>query len=142
MKELSIQKLDQDEWESALGLVWNVFLEFEAPEYPQEGAEEFWKSIHDERFLSALTVYGAFLQDCLIGVIATRNSGKHIALFFVEGKYHRQGVGRKLFEAVRTDQMTVNSSPYAVPVYGRLGFRPVSCEQVVNGLRFTPMALQ
>jgi len=35
--------------------------------------------------------------------------------------------------------MTVNSSPYAVPIYHKLGFKDTGSEQVVNGLRFTPM---
>ena len=142
MMELSIKRLDRYELECALKLVWEVFLEYEAPDYTQEGVDEFFKSINDENYLSMLTAYGAFLNECLIGVIATRNSGKHIALFFVKGKYHHQGVGRQLFEIVRTNKMTVNSSPYAVPVYKRLGFLPVDTEQVVNGLRFTPMSLQ
>jgi GNAT superfamily N-acetyltransferase len=142
MMELSIKRLDRYELECALKLVWEVFLEYEAPDYTQEGVDEFFKSINDENYLSMLTAYGAFLNECLIGVIATRNSGKHIALFFVKGKYHHQGVGRQLFEIVRTNKMTVNSSPYAVPVYKRLGFLPTDTEQVVNGLRFTPMSLQ
>ena len=37
--------------------------------------------------------------------------------------------------------MTVNSSPYAVPIYHKLGFKDTGSEQVVNGLRFTPMEL-
>ena len=37
--------------------------------------------------------------------------------------------------------MTVNSSAYAVAVYRKLGFEAVDTEQVVTGLRFTPMAL-
>ena len=37
--------------------------------------------------------------------------------------------------------MTVNSSPYAVPVYHKLGFKDTGSEQMVNGLRFTPMEL-
>ncbi|WP_085022872.1 GNAT family N-acetyltransferase [Anaerovibrio sp. JC8] len=142
MMGLSIKRLDRYELKSALKLVWEVFLEYEAPDYTQEGIDEFFKSIHDENYLTTLTAYGAFLDECLIGVIATRNSGKHIALFFVEGKYHHQGVGKQLFETVRTNKMTVNSSPYAVPIYKRLGFFPVNSEQVVNGLRFTPMELQ
>lgn len=140
--ELSIKKLEKRETERALSLVWRVFLEYEAPDYTQEGVDEFYRSIHDESYISALTLYGAFTDGELAGVIATRNGGRHIALFFVEGKYHRRGIGKRLFRTVRTDKMTVNSSPYAVPVYRRLGFEAVMPEQVVNGLRFTPMELQ
>ena len=140
MLNVSIKRLD--ETQSALQLVWEVFQEFESPDYTQEGINEFYKSIHDENYISMLTMYGAFLNGELVGVIATRNNGRHIALFFVDGKYHRQGIGKQLFEAVRTDKMTVNSSPYAVVIYRKLGFKAVDDEQSVNGLRFTPMTLE
>lgn len=143
MKEISIKYIDSKD--TALSLVWNVFLEFEAPEYSENGVKEFYKSIHDEDYLKQLCMYGAFLDGKLIGVIATRNEKSHIALFFVDGKYHRQGIGRKLFEAAKSnchsDKMTVHSSPYAVPVYAKLGFRQMDKEQVVNGIRYTPMEL-
>ena len=142
MLNLSIKRLNKIETETALNLVWKVFLEYEAPDYTQEGIDEFYKSIHDENYLSMLSVYGAFSNGELVGVIATRNNGKHIALFFVEGRYHCQGIGKQLFQTVRTDKMTVNSSPYAVPVYRKLGFESVDTEQSVNGLRFIPMELQ
>ena len=90
-----------------------------------------------------LCVYGAFVHGTLAGVLATQSGGSHIALFFVKGAYHRQGIGRRLFEtalaACGAGKMTVNSSPYAVPVYHRLGFRDTDAEQVTDGLRFTPM---
>lgn len=142
MFNLSIKELRREEITLALNLVWKVFLEYEAPDYTQEGIDEFYKSIHDERYLSMLSVYGAFSGEELVGVIATRNSGKHIALFFVDGRYHRQGIGKQLFQTVRTDKMTVNSSPFALPVYKKLGFEAVAAEQTVNGLRFTPMELR
>ena len=125
----------------ALQLVWDVFLEFEAPDYSPAGVTEFYNSIHDEQYLSRLRFFGAFVGDELAGVIATRSGGTHIALFFVDQKYQRRGVGRRLFQAVRQERMTVNSSPFAVPVYRKLGFRATGPEQSVNGLRFTPMAL-
>lgn len=80
----------------ALCLTWSVFQQYEAPDYTQEGVEEFYKSIHDEKYLSELCWYGAFIQKNLVGVIATRNAGTHIALFFVQGRYHRQGIGKQL----------------------------------------------
>ena len=140
-----IRKIRQEEIEKALLLVWQVFQEYEAPDYTQEGIEEFYKSIHDEKYLFELCWYGAFVQEKLVGVIATRTAGTHIALFFVEGKYHRQGIGRRLFQTVQikccSDKITVNSSPYAIPVYHKLGFKDTDVEQTVNGLRFTPMEL-
>lgn len=64
-------------------------------------------------------------------------------MFFVDGKHHRQGIGKRLYQLARSrnhlDKMTVNSSPYAVPVYHKLGFTDTDTEQAVSGLRFTPM---
>lgn len=140
MSNLTIKSLSKADIETALNLIWKVFLEFEAPDYTQEGIDEFYRSIHDEDYLAALSLYGAFMNEELVGIIATRSGGKHIALFFVDGKYHRQGIGKQLFQSVKTDKMTVKSSPYAVPVYSKFGFKPVNTEQVVKGLRFTPMA--
>lgn len=141
--EFSIRKLYNNETENALELVWSVFQEFEAPDYTQEGADEFYKSIHDEKYLSMLSVYGAFSDDKLVGVIATRNSASHIALFFVTREYQKNGIGKTLFKTALSDNhtgvLTVNSSPFAVPVYRRLGFAEVDSEQAENGIRFTPM---
>ncbi len=146
MLNISVRELEQEEIEKALCLVWRVFQEYEAPDYTEEGVEEFYKSLRDENYLSKLCLYGAFSCEELVGVIATRNEGTHIALFFVDGKYHRQGIGKQLFQAVRAkrphNKMTVNSSPYAASIYHKLGFHDTDKEQSVNGLRFTPMELE
>ena len=143
---MTIKKLTPEEYKPALKLVWRVFLEFEAPDCTQEGIEEFRRSINDSGYLSMLTVYGGYVDGVLAGVIATRNFGGHIALFFVDREFQRRGIGREMFNAVladcRFDSMTVNSSPYAVEVYHRLGFKETDVEQNVSGLRFTPMAAE
>ena len=36
-------------------------------------------------------------------------------------------------------ELTLNSSPYAIPFYLKLGFEPTSEEQEIDGIRFTPM---
>ncbi|MCR4616271.1 MAG: GNAT family N-acetyltransferase [Clostridiales bacterium] len=138
-----IRKLEKEEREPALSLVWKVFQEYEAPDYSKEGMDEFYKSIHDERYLSLLCMYGAFVDEKLVGVITTRSEGTHIALFFVDGQYQRKGIGKKLFKTVLSecvsDRMTVYAAPYGITIYRKLGFTDTDKEQVVNGLRFTPM---
>lgn len=70
----------------------------------------------------------------------------HIADLFVDAAYHRRGIGRRLFAAMRRDHFrqifTVNSSPYAVGFYRRLGFVPTGTEQLTDGLRYTPMRFE
>ena len=75
----------------------------------------------------------------------------HISLFFVDAPFHQRGIGRELVHRAldicrrnRQDlqRIDVNSSPYAVPVYEKLGFRQAAPEQVKNGIRFIPMVLE
>ena len=140
-----IRKILAEEMNEALSLVWKVFLEFEAPDYTEEGIKEFKKALDDEKWVAERDFYGAFENDKLLGVIATKNRN-HIALFFVNGKYHKQGIGRKLYEKAKELNedgfFTVNSSPYAHEVYKHLGFVDTDKEQCVNGLRFYPMKIE
>ena len=139
---IEVRPLVQADLPQALALVERVFMAFEAPEYSTEGIQTFLSFLQDADALAALRFYGALHNGTPVGVLATRG-GSHIALFFVEPCFQRQGVGRALFFAARatckTDEMTVNSSPYAVEIYRRLGFSPLSDEQVRDGIRFTPM---
>lgn len=84
------------------------------PDDTEEGIQQFCRSLRNEAYL-----------------------------FFVDGNPHRKGIGRKGFQAALADcpaaRMTVNAFPYAVPVCHKLGFTDTDAEQVVNGLRFTPM---
>ena len=140
-----IRKVLDVEMKDALDLVWKVFLEFEALDYTEEGVQEFKKSIDDSNWVSKRDFYGAYDENNkLLGVIATKDLN-HIALFFVDGKYHRQGIGKQLYEKVKSlnnsNFFTVNSSPYAHEIYKHLGFIDTDKEQTFNGLRFFPMRI-
>lgn len=142
---MKIREIKKEEMKEALELVWNVFLEYEAPDYTEEGIKEFKKCIDDKEWVEARDFYGAFDdENRIVGVIATKDLS-HIALFFVDGNYHRQGIGRKLYDKVKllneNNFFTVNSSPYAHEVYKHLGFIDTNEEQCVNGLKFYPMKI-
>ncbi len=135
----------------ALGLVWDVFLEFEAPEYCEEGIAEFKHyiepdAIREKLGKGELQMWACIDDDRVTGVIALR-APCHISLLFVDKRYHRQGTARALFEHVLAyikentehTEMTVNSSPYAAGFYRRMGFANTDTEQTVNGIRFIPM---
>lgn len=138
----TIKRLAPEDLPQALSLAWEVFCRFEAPEYSAEGIAEFKRALDDADQVSRMNFYGAFAGNELVGVLAMRKP-QHIGLFFVAEEYHRRQIGRQLFEAMRRDYekqvFTVNSSPYAVEVYRRLGFAPTNTEQVKNGIRYTPM---
>ena len=143
---LTIRPLADSEINAALKLAWDVFLEFEAPDYPPEGVEEFRLTLKNEEYLSGLKYYGAFDGEKLVGILAIRairEAAAHICFFFVDAQYQRKGIGTKLFSRMMEDfsgrTVTLNSAPYGKPFYKKLGFAETDVEQTVNGITFTPM---
>ncbi|MGN0881536.1 GNAT family N-acetyltransferase [Cloacibacillus porcorum] len=138
-----IKKILPAERERALTLALDVFMQYEAHDYPKEGIETFRRFLSDTEKIGTLEMYGSYEGDELTGMIAMGNEGEHVTLFFVDGKHQRRGVGRKLFEAAigesSSETITVNSSAFAVGIYRRLGFTADCGEQISDGLRYTPM---
>jgi len=134
---------DPSDRTAAFALALDVFMAFVAPDYAPEGVETFRAFVSGGDGADALAVYGAYLEGELAGMIATRGGGAHISLFFVEPRFQRRGIGRALFERVAAscaeDTLTVHSSPYAKPIYERLGFTAICGEQCQDGIRYYPM---
>ena len=135
----------------ALSMVWQVFLEFEAPGYSREGIDEFRSYItvsNISRLMenNTLFLFGYFYKGNVVGLIAMAPHG-HISLLFVNKNYHKKGIAKSLYKKALSHllkktpllSITVNSSPYAVPIYKRMGFVPIKEEQTVHGIRFVPM---
>ena len=80
-----------------------------------------------------------------VGMIELKE-GRHIAMFFIEPSYQRQGIGRQLlreaFEHVRRETITVNASLSSVPAYERFGFELNGEVGESGGLIYQPMALE
>ena len=140
---MEIRQLPANEYDKALDLSLDVFIECGRKDFDEEGLETFKNFIYNKQLVNELTFYGAFDGESLIGVIATKNEGQHISLFFIKPSYHRRGIGKQLFKTAILNQpvseMTVNSSSYAIPIYRKLGFEPVCEEQVTHGMKYTPM---
>lgn len=150
--KLIYRKLNKHDLQKVSELVWRVFEEFEAPEYSDEGIENFKSFIQVEQLINNfnsgnMEFYGCLLEETLIGVISVRQFN-HISLMFVDKEFHRKGIARNLFELLRNNLaikcqgekiITVNSSPYAVEIYQHLGFEAMDKEQIKDGIRFTPM---
>ena len=140
---MEIRKIDNEQITNAIQLIWTTFLQFEAPDYSDEGVQSFRSFIENKDILKTLEFFGAYEYSELKGIIATKNNRKHICCFFVKEKYHRQGIGRSLWEYIlnnsKNEEFTVNSSPHALPVYHKLGFIDTDSEQLTDGMRYTPM---
>ena len=152
-KDIVYRAMRPEEENEVCSLVTRVFNSFVAPQYSQEGIEEFLK-FADPNAMSARTQANHFVlvaekNDDIVGMIEMRD-GEHICLLFVDEAYHRQGIARELLrKALETcarsqpgqATITVNSSPNAIEAYRHLGFQSTGHEQTRNGIRFVPMAL-
>ena len=141
----------EKDWEPAMKLAWETFLIFEAQEYSEEGIESFRDFISDQ-WLKNMFLKGeyqmmvALHDNKIIGFITVRNRS-HISLLFVDKKYHRHGIGRTLIEnlgeylitEVGMDYMTVDSAPYALEFYHKLGFWDLAPQQNKQGIIYTSM---
>ncbi|MDD6212887.1 MAG: GNAT family N-acetyltransferase [Clostridiales bacterium] len=138
-----IRSLTKEEIPEALALIWDVFYEYVSPDYSEEGTETFRNCLHDEAYLAGIVFYGAFDGKTMTGAVGIRPERRHICFFFVNGKYHRKGIGTKLFQLMIQNYsggpFTLNSSPYGLPFYENLGFAATDQEQIIDGIRFTPM---
>jgi len=137
----------------AFELVGEVFSEFVAVDYSEQGKNTF------ESYLKKMLqdtpgylevgdkkVWGYYQDDEIIGVFAIRDIS-HISIMFVDKEYHRKGIAKKMFTVFLDElkknkevkQITVNSSPYAVKVYEHLGFVKMGEQCEKDGIVFTPM---
>lgn len=146
-----IRTINENEWEEAMNLAWDTFILYEAPEYRKEGITSFRNFVRDP-ILKTLFIEGkynvlaAFNNNIIVGIIGVRNE-THISLLFVDSEYHKKGIARRLvektfertYEKYGKREMTVNSSPYAVGFYHKMGFVDTDIEQTTDGIRYTPM---
>lgn len=148
------ETIKTEELEETLALVKKVFDEFEGPCYSQEGRENFYKFASYENVKELLERNMQIIvvkdQNKIIGMVAYRDNC-HISMLFVDKNYHKQGIASKLVKMVnfncrqnnkKLQKITVNSSPYAVEFYHKLGFEDTNTEQLVDEIRFIPMKLE
>ena len=150
-KDITFREIKDGEESRACHLVMESFNEFVAPGYSEEGVTEFSKYLNPQfmqwRLANNHFVLVALDKDVLIGIIEVRNDN-HISLLFVKKAYHKRGISKKVLEMTITKCrqynannaiIEVNSSPFAVPVYEKMGFVKTNTEQIINGIRFIPM---
>lgn len=145
---MRIRDMEPGEAETVLALVMRVFDELVRPDFTEAGIAEFTRTARSV-VMDQPQGHEALVAESdgrVVGMIDVRD-GSHISLFFVDADCRGRGVGRALVEEVArripeapTRQTTVNSSPWAVPVYERLGFVGTAPLQEKDGIRYMPMA--
>lgn len=145
-----IKKINYTTIKDAIKLILEVFMEFEAPEYSDEGIKTFTDYVMSDETRQILLYgsnifLGCYHKKKLIGIVAFRNDS-HVSLLFVDKNYHRKGIATQLMKkAVNISkrkgvrEITLNSSPYAVPFYHRFGFVDTDMQLLTDGIKYTPM---
>ena len=148
-----IKIVEKNDLRKALELVNKVFSEFVAVEYSGKGQKTFRDYLdhkYEETAADLMSghkkMWGYYYEDEIAGVISTRDVS-HISLLFVDKKYHRKGIAKALFSELLSELkqnpdvkiISVNSSPYAVEVYKKLGFNQTDEKQEKDGIIFVPM---
>ena len=149
-----INELGKNDIRQALDLVNRVFSEFVAVDYSEQGNKTFsdylkvkYEEVTNDVQTGYKRIWGYYHDGEIVGVIATRDIS-HIALMFVDKRHHRKGIARSLYNTVLSElsknadvtKITVNSSPYAVEAYERLGFKKTDEQQEKDGIIYVPMA--
>jgi GNAT superfamily N-acetyltransferase len=148
-KKIKYRLMKPGEEDEVCDLIAEAFNEFIAPGYTEEGVLRFYMYANPETMAERQGddhfCMVAELDGRVIGMIEIRNHN-HISLLFV--KERGKGIARGLFEHAIAEclvnepalkELTVHSSPYAVPIYERLGFTATDAERIENGIVYVPM---
>ena len=153
-RNIIYREIESGQEEAACRLVLECFDEFVAPGYSLEGIDEFKKYVNSAALTNRLHNSECFVMLAIngeqpIGIIEVR-SFNHVSLLFVKKDFHKKGIARELLNKAlekcinhnpQLEHVEVNSSPYAVGIYENLDFIKTGPEQVINGIRFTPLKL-
>jgi len=119
-----------------------------------EGAEDFLKTLEPDAIRRCITsprfaYHVGHIGGELVGVVAVRDT-THLYHLFVAQTFQGRGFARALWRKAREVAVvagnmhgfTVNSTPFAVPVYERFGFEATGPRREMHGIAFVPMALR
>lgn len=151
MEPIVYEHMSSGEEQLVCELVKNVFNEFIAPDYDQDGVDNFFcfanAAAMAERVRSGGYVLVAKQSGRLVGMLEFTRPDR-IAMLFVSQR--GQGIAKELIaraiEKARSEnpalpKMTVHSSPFAKAAYQKMGFRQTGDTMIEQGIRYVPMAL-
>ena len=132
-------------------LIVAIFNEFMAPYFSGEGKNEFLRYVDPKSLTERSNPLNivALQNQKPIGYIELRDQN-HVSLLFVAKEFQRKGVGKELIrqsidlclqKMPGLQKITANASPKSVPAYKKMGFISEGREQIKNGVRSVPMAL-
>lgn len=147
--DISYRLMKPDEKEETFAIVDRGFNAYVRGDFTPDGVKEFYRAIRYMVFNqpSDHFILVAVSAGRIVGMIDVK-ANYHISIFFVEPSCMGKGIGRGLLtraitlcqkEKPNLKAIEVHSSPWAVPVYCKLGFSPDGPEQEQHGIRYTRM---
>ena len=149
-KVLKLRPMGYGDEVEVCNLVARTFNEFIAPEFSEEGVDEFFKYSNPRALKRRLeSGYFAIVSEVdgkLAGMIELK-ANNHISMLYVDKTFHRRGIAKELIKEVmpllsKSSDITVNSSRYAVPFYEKLGFIQFEDERTIYGVIHVPMMVK
>ncbi|MCR5720066.1 MAG: GNAT family N-acetyltransferase [Lachnospiraceae bacterium] len=142
------------DWVPAMCMIWESFMEFDSKDYTKKAADNFYDFITDPELYESFLDGGYRLCVCknsegkIVGAAGVRGFFK-LSLLFVDGRYHKRGIGKRLVEYVchrlkeeaGSSKLVVMAAPFAIGFYEKMGFIKTEDETTMGGMRITPMEL-
>lgn len=149
MFKFKIERANINDIEEISDLVKRIYLKYNSKIDTEEGIKNILIFISAENMRLRFFIEGALMlvardeNKKIIGVIELRNF-EHISLFFVDDKYFKLGIGKKLFEEAKNifgaEKYSVNASDYGLEFYKKLGFIQITDSiKIEKGVHFYPM---
>ena len=144
-----IERAKINDIEEISDLVKRIYLKYNSKIDSEEGINNILTFMSKENMRLRFYIEGALMlvardkNNRIVGAIELKNF-EHISLFFVDDKYFKFGIGKKLFEEVKNilklEKYSVNASDYALEFYKKLGFVQITDSiKIENGVHFYPM---
>lgn len=146
--EITVRPATAGDAEAISRLVSELSREYITPDYTPAGAATLLSHQTAEAVRKAIeegdmTYFVAQTDGAVVGAVGILPERRHLYHLFVARTHHRRGIGRRLWDAARTElepgPVTVNSSRFAIPFYEGLGFLTTGPQWEKDGVIAYPM---
>jgi len=153
MEKVAFRKADKADSQEISLLLRSLSETYITTDFPAAGATKLLDSMQPEsiaKYIDSDFIYIVAVSNGKIIGVAAMKGVDHLFHLFVSNTHQRQGLGRMLWELVKTSTLeknvvkkfTVNSSGNARGFYAKLGFTSTGEAVTAGGITHHPMELQ
>lgn len=148
-----IVKISKKNSQEVANLIYKTYEFFNARETDKKSLKQYLALIDIKtnsattlfnRFKNSNINFGAFSNEKLIGIVRGRKN--RIVSLFVDGNFHKQGIGKKLIslferraKKIGSKEIKIRSSLYAVNFYLKMDYKKTTGIRRYRGLVFQPL---